>query len=136
MKISKPDIEVEKANIGSRSRRWDFGFISSEWSVEAVRKSVCFHTISRNKRIDLFPRTSAVEKTATLRSKKPLINSRERTAQSGGFLTSIRSNRAMWRRCAFCPNLNDDKMFVLINLKPNLSLMKKNFKDAVWIKNK
>lgn len=55
------------------------------------------HTYSRNKHIDLFSRTSAVEKKAILRSKKPLINSRERTGQSGGFLTSISSNRAMWR---------------------------------------
>ncbi|MDY3655026.1 MAG: hypothetical protein SO054_02590, partial [Ruminococcus callidus] len=53
-----------------------------------------FHIISRDNHIDLFPKTSAVEKMAILKIKKPLIYSRERTAQSGGFLTSIWSNRA------------------------------------------
>ena len=42
-------------------------------------KSVRMLIYSRNKYIDLFPRTSAVVKMAILRSKKPLISSRERT---------------------------------------------------------
>jgi len=39
---------------------------------------------------------------AILKIKKPLIYSRERTAQSGGLLTSIWSNRAMWRQYVCC----------------------------------
>lgn len=79
-----------------RLRRWDFRLVPSERGLEAVGKSVHLHIISRDNHIDLFPHTSAVEKMAILRSKKPLIYSRERTAQSGGLLTSIWSNRAMW----------------------------------------
>lgn len=79
-------------------RRWDFRLVPSERSLEAVGKSVHLHIISRDNHIDLFPNMSAVEKMAILRSKKPLIYSRERTAQAGGLLTSIWGNRAMWRR--------------------------------------
>lgn len=83
-----------------RLRRWDFRLVPSERGLEAVGKSVHLYIISRDNHIDLFPHTSAVEKMAILRSKKPLIYSRERTAQSGGLLTSIWSNRATWRRSA------------------------------------
>ena len=85
-----------------RLRRWDFRLVPSERGLEAVGKSVHLHIISRDNHIDLFPHTSAVEKIAILRSKKPLIYSRERTAQSGGLLTSIWSNRAMLRRSVCC----------------------------------
>lgn len=77
-------------------RRWDFRLVPSERSLEAVGESVRLHIISRDNHIDLFPHTSVVEKMAILRSKKSLIYSRERTAQSSGLLTSIWSNRAMW----------------------------------------
>ena len=39
------------------SRRWDFGHIPSERSLEAVGKSVRLHRIGRSKVFDLFPRT-------------------------------------------------------------------------------
>ena len=86
-----------------RLRRWDFGLVPSERRLETVGKYARFHIISRDNHIDLFPHTSAVEKMAILRSKKPLIYSRERTAQSGGVLTSIWSNRAMLNPLYFCP---------------------------------
>lgn len=76
-------------------RRWDFRLVPSERSLEAVGESVRLHIISRDNHIDLFPHTSVVEKMAILRSKKSLIYSRERTAQSSGLLTSIWSNRAI-----------------------------------------
>jgi hypothetical protein len=53
------------------SRRWDFGRIPSERGVEAIGKSVRLLIYSRDKHIDLFPRTFAVEKIGILRSKKP-----------------------------------------------------------------
>lgn len=62
-----------------RLRRWDFRLVPSERGLEAVGKSLHLHIISRDNHIDLFPHTSAVEKMAILRSKKPLINSRKRT---------------------------------------------------------
>ena len=80
-----------------RLRRWDFGLVPSERSLETVGKFARFHIISRDNHIDLFPKTSVVEKMAILKIKKTLIYSRERTAQSGGFLTSIWSNRATSR---------------------------------------
>ncbi|HOX41814.1 MAG TPA: hypothetical protein PK263_06560, partial [bacterium] len=57
-----------------------FGHIPSERSVEAIGKYVRLYYISRDKHIDLFPRTSAVEKMAVLRSKsRRFISENERT---------------------------------------------------------
>jgi len=46
---------------------------------EVLRRlgNLCGCNISRNKHIDLFPRTNSVEKMASLRSKKRLTNSSE-----------------------------------------------------------
>lgn len=103
-----------------RLRRWDFRLVPSERGLEAVGKSVHLHIISRDNHIDLFPHTSAVEKMAILRSKKPLIYSRERTAQSGGLLTSIWSNRAMWKRLSYYPSKK-----IHLRLRLQWNLMKK-----------
>lgn len=86
-----------------RLRRWDFGLVPSERRIEAIGGFAGSIFISRDNHIDLFPRTSAVEKMAILKSKIPLIYFRERTARSGGFLTSIWSNRAMLRQSACSP---------------------------------
>ena len=85
-----------------RLRRWDFGLVPSERRIEAIGGFAGSIFISRDNHIDLFPRTSAVEKMAILKSKIPLIYFRERTARSGGFLTSIWSNRAMWSAWLRC----------------------------------
>lgn len=103
-----------------RMRRWGVRLVPSERGLEAVGKSVHLHIISRDNHIDLFPHTSAVEKMAILRSKKPLIYSRERTAQSGGLLTSIWSNRAMWRRLSNYPSKK-----IHLRLRLQWNLMKK-----------
>lgn len=63
-------------------RRWDFGLIPSERSLEAVGKSVRLHIISRSKVFDLFPRTDRGENRCVLRQKCALINSRERAQKS------------------------------------------------------
>lgn len=105
---------MEKANIGRQNRTLEWkkrtlGAGRGDGILDLFSQSGVLRRLenmrgciySRNKHIDLFPGTSAVEKIGILRSKKPLINSRERTARSGGFLTSISSNRAMWR-LSFC----------------------------------
>ena len=94
-----------------RLRRWGVRLVPSERGLEAVGKSVHLHIISRNNHIDLFPHTSAVEKMAILRSKKPLIYSRERTAQSGGLLTSIWSNRATLSAWFCCQEMRTKKPY-------------------------
>ena len=60
-------------------RRWDFGLVPSERSLEAVGKSVRLHIISRSKVFDLFPRTYKGKNRCVSRQKHALINSRERT---------------------------------------------------------
>lgn len=52
----KPDIECV-IFVTSELRRWDFGLVPSERSLEAVDKSVHLHIIGRSKAFDLFPRT-------------------------------------------------------------------------------
>ena len=59
-------------------RRWDFGLVPSERSLEAVGKSAGLHIIGRRKVFDLFPRTDKGKKRCVLRQKYALINSRER----------------------------------------------------------
>lgn len=59
-------------------RRWDFGLIPSERSLEAVGKSVRLHIISRSKVFDLFPKTDKEKNWGVLWQKYALINSRER----------------------------------------------------------
>ena len=61
-----------------RLRRWDFGLVPSERSLEAVGKSAGLHIIGRRKVFDLFPRTDKGKKRCVLRQKYALINSRER----------------------------------------------------------
>ncbi|MBR0598126.1 recombinase family protein [Clostridiales bacterium BAD-6] len=63
-------------------RRWDFGLVPSERSLEAVGKSVRLHIIGRSKVFDLFPRTHKGKNRRVLREKHALINSRERTQKS------------------------------------------------------
>ncbi len=63
-------------------RRWDFGLVPSERSLEAVGKSVRLHIIGRSKVFDLFPRTHKGKNRRVLRGKHALINSRERTQKS------------------------------------------------------
>ena len=60
-------------------RRWDFGLVPSERSLEAVGKSVDLHIIGRSKVFDLFPRTYKGKKRCVYGKKHALINSRERT---------------------------------------------------------
>ena len=60
-------------------RRWDFGLVPSERSLEAVGKSVDLHNIGRSMAFDLFPRTYRGKNRCVLRQKHVLINSRERT---------------------------------------------------------
>ena len=59
-------------------RRWDFGLVPSERSLEAVGKSVDLHNIGRSMAFDLFPRTYRGKNRCVLRQKHVLINSRER----------------------------------------------------------
>lgn len=63
-------------------RRWDFGHIPSERSLEAVGKSVDLHIIGRSKVFDLFPRTDKGKNRCVLWQKYALINSRERQQKS------------------------------------------------------
>lgn len=63
-------------------RRWDFGLIPSERSLEAVGKSVRLHIISRSKVFDLFPKTNKGKNRGVLWQKYALINSRERAQKS------------------------------------------------------
>ena len=63
-------------------RRWDFGLIPSERSLEAVGKSVRLHIISRSKVFDLFPRTYKDKNRCDFGQKNALINSRERPQKS------------------------------------------------------
>lgn len=63
-------------------RRWDFGLVPSERSLEAVGKSVCLHYIGRSKGFDLFPRTDKGKNRCVLRQKHALINFRERRQKS------------------------------------------------------
>ena len=79
----KQDLNLVKKQMYKISKvEWmGFRLISSERSFETVGKFARFHIISRDNHIDLFPRTSAVEKMAILRSKMPLIYFRERTEQ-------------------------------------------------------
>ena len=63
-------------------RRWDFGLVPSERSLEAVGKSVRLHIIGRSKVFDLFPRTHKGKNRRVLREKHALINSRERPLKS------------------------------------------------------
>ncbi len=59
-------------------RRWDFGLISSEQSLEAVDKSVGLHIIGKSKVFDLFPRTDKSKNRCVFGKKRTLTNSRER----------------------------------------------------------
>ena len=59
-------------------RRWDFGLVPSERSLEAVGESVDLHNIGRSMAFDLFPRTYRGKNRCVLRQKHVLINSRER----------------------------------------------------------
>ena len=65
-----------------RLRRWDFGHIPSERSLEAVGKTVGLHIIGRSKSFDLFPRTDKGKNRCVLWQKYALINSRERQQKS------------------------------------------------------
>ena len=60
-------------------RRWDFGLISSERSLETVGTSVRLHIIGRSKVFDLFPRTDKGKNRCVFLKKCALTNSRERT---------------------------------------------------------
>ena len=68
--------------VSSELRRWDFGLIPSERSLEAVGKSVGLHIIGRSKGVDLFPRTDKGKNRCVLRQKYALINFRERPQKS------------------------------------------------------
>ena len=50
-----------------RSRRWDFGLVPSERSLETIGKSVRLHIIGRSKVFDLFPRTDKGKNRCVLR---------------------------------------------------------------------
>ena len=63
-------------------RRWDFGIVPSERSLEAVGKAVSLYIIGRSKSFDLFPRTGKGKNRCVLRQKYALINSRERPQKS------------------------------------------------------
>ena len=63
-------------------RRWDFGLVPSERSLEAVGKSVDLHNIGRSMAFDLFPRTYRGKNRCVLRQKHVLINSRKRLLKS------------------------------------------------------
>ena len=66
-----------------RLRRWDFGLVPSERSLEAVGTSVRLHIfIGRSKVFDLFPRTYKGKNRCVLWKKHALINSRERPLKS------------------------------------------------------
>ena len=65
-----------------RLRRWNFGLVPLERSLEAVGKSVCLHIIGRSKVFDLFPRTYKGKNRCVSRRKHALINSRERPLKS------------------------------------------------------
>ena len=62
-----------------RLRRWDFRIVPAERSLEAMGVLPGLHIISSSRLFDLFPRMSAVEKMAILRSKWQWICFRERT---------------------------------------------------------
>ena len=81
-----------------RLRRWNFGLVPLERSLEAVGKSVCLHIIGRSKVFDLFPRTYKGKKRCVLRQKTRFDKFPRTNANLATHLTSIWSNRAMWRR--------------------------------------
>ena len=61
------------------SRRWDFGLISSERSLETNVKSTDLHIVGRNIAFELFPRTYKGKIGAFSGKKNALSISRERT---------------------------------------------------------
>ncbi|WP_421777974.1 hypothetical protein [Gardnerella sp. KA00747] len=61
------------------SRRWDFGLISSERSLETKVKSTDLHIMGRNMAFELFPRTYEGKNRCVSEQKHALSNSRERT---------------------------------------------------------
>ena len=65
-----------------KSRRWDFGLVPSERSLESVGKSVPLHIMGRSRGFDLFPRTYKGKNQCVLSQKHALINSRERPRKS------------------------------------------------------
>lgn len=83
-----------------RLRRWNFGLVPSERSLETVGKSVRLHIIGRSNVFDLFPRTYKGKKRCVLRQKTRFDKFPRTNANLATHLTSIWSNRAMWRRCA------------------------------------
>ena len=79
-------------------RRWDFRLVSSERSLEAVGESVRLHIIGRSKAFDLFPRTYKGKNRCVLWKKTRFDKFPRTNANLATHLTSIWSNRAMWRR--------------------------------------
>ena len=80
-----------------RLRRWNFGLVPSERSLEAVGKSVRLHIIGRSNVFDLFPRTYKGKKRCVLRQKTRFDKFPRTNANLATHLTSIWSNRAMWK---------------------------------------
>lgn len=80
-----------------RLRRWNFGLVPSERSLEAVGKSVRLHIIGRSNVFDLFPRTYKGKKRCVLRQKTRFDKFPRTNANLATHLTSIWSNRATAR---------------------------------------
>ena len=81
-----------------RLRRWNFGLVPSERSLEAVGKSVRLHIIGRSNVFDLFPRTYKGKKRCVLRQKTRFDKFPRTNANLATHLTSIWSNRAMLKQ--------------------------------------
>ena len=85
-----------------RLRRWNFGLVPSERSLEAVGKSVRLHIIGRSNVFDLFPRTYKGKKRCVLRQKTRFDKFPRTNANLATHLTSIWSNRATWNPWPCC----------------------------------